>query len=249
MGVLTVLYYLTIVLFPMGEIARFSLGNSVSITLKDFAIATLSVYWWIFALFHQKKLTFPFWKQILVFVCIAFFSLLVNMSNFKKEELFVASLYIFRFVAYTSILFVTAHLVKTQRKFIYFGLLFIGSSIILIGLVQYAYYQNLRNLFYLGWDDHLYRLFSSFLDPNFTGAFLVLFFIFLTTELLLGDKKQIVTNRFKKILLLLTLIALFLTHSRGALIALFIGSSVMFVLLQKTKLIALLLGTIVFVLL
>ena len=55
-------------------------------------------------------------------------------------------------------------------------LLFSGLVIVGLGFVQYFFYLGLRNLYYLGWDEHLSFIFQL-LDPNFAGAFPALFFI------------------------------------------------------------------------
>ena len=64
-----------------------------------------------------------------------------------------------------------------------------GSLIVLLGFIQLMFYPALRNLYYLGWDEHLYRMFSTFLDPNFAGAFFVLFTLFVI-DMSLRYKKE-----------------------------------------------------------
>ena len=81
----------------------------------------------------------------------------------------------------------------------------------LFGLVQYILYPNLRNLSYLGWDPHYYRLFSTFLDPNFAGLFIVItFFLGLYIYRIVKKKYWII---FSQLLLLFVLI---LTLSRSS---------------------------------
>jgi len=96
--------------------------------------------------------------------------------------------------------------------------------VVVLGYIQYFLYPNLRNLYYLGWDDHLYRMFSSFLDPNFVGAFFVIYFLF-TVFLIFELIKEKITFKFIFILLtsIFTLGAIYLTYSRGAFIMLVVG--------------------------
>ena len=99
-----------------------------------------------------------------------------------------------------------------------------GAIFIVFGYIQYLFYSNLRNLYYLGWDDHLYRLFSTFLDPNFAGIFLVLILL-LTVQYFFLERKtkiKIVIAMFS----VLALIALYLTYSRSAFISMVLGVSI-----------------------
>jgi O-antigen ligase len=121
-------------------------------------------------------------------------------------------------------------------------MLFSGSMVVLPGFVQYFFYPSLRNLYYLGWDEHLYRLFSSFLDPNFVGAFLAIFFIY-TVNFTRGylKKKEKLKILGMGMLSTLTLVALYLTYSRSALIMLIVSVVVYLYLINKKKFIVLIL--------
>ena len=68
-------------------------------------------------------------------------------------------------------------------------IIFIGIFIVGLGFIQFLFYQSLRNLFYLGWDEHLYRMFSIFLDPNFAGAFFVLYYFLFVLNILIDSLK------------------------------------------------------------
>jgi O-antigen ligase len=115
-------------------------------------------------------------------------------------------------------------------------LLFSGFVTVFIGYVQYFYYPSLKNLFYLGWDEHLYRMFSTFLDPNFAGAFFAIFFIFSLCFLLSSYK----TNNYSKFFVTLsvsviTLGAVYLTYSRSALLILVISTFAYLYLVKRRK--------------
>jgi O-antigen ligase len=83
----------------------------------------------------------------------------------------------------------------------------------------------------LGWDEHMNRMFSVFFDPNFAGAFFVLFFLFLMNMFL--QKRSLTTG----LLIILTLGAVFLTFSRSALLMLIVSSCILFTFLSRKKLI------------
>ncbi len=116
----------------------------------------------------------------------------------------------------------------------------------MLGFVQYFFYSNLRNLFYLGWDDHLYRLFSVFLDPNFAAAFFVLFIIFLLETMLHAAKQVSIREQLiRKLLLVGTIIACALTFSRSGIIMFVVSLSVVFILEKKQKLIIPIIATVI----
>jgi O-antigen ligase len=129
-------------------------------------------------------------------------------------------------------------------------LLFSGTVVVLLGFIQYFFYPSLRNLYYLGWDEHLYRLFSSFLDPNFAGAFFALFFIytlnFIRDFLNKNEKIKFILTSF---IAFLTFIALYLTYSRSALIMLLAGIVVYLFLIKKKKFIFLILLSVILLIL
>lgn len=117
-------------------------------------------------------------------------------------------------------------------------MLFSGLIVVLVGYIQYFFYPSLKGLYYLGWDEHLYRMVSVFLDPNFAGAFFSLYFIF-SLDYLKEIYKKI--SPFKVLTLgilpALSLFAVYLTYSRSALIMLFLSSLTYLFLIKKRKLI------------
>lgn len=243
MGILKKLFILVIFLFPLGEIIRIDFGNSVMIKPLDIGIAILVVSWVIVKFFKRQKI-----KQanilipLVLFATSGLFSLIVSNLRLSLSEFSISFSYLVRWVTYAGIFFIVLDFDEDFKKKISNLLIFIGSLIVGLGYVQYFFYSNLRNLFYLGWDEHMYRMFSVFLDPNFAGAFFVLFFLFLISLFL--KKKSILIG----MLSMLTLGAVFLTFSRSALIMLIISSILLFILMNKKIWVAILLG-IVFVVL
>ena len=107
----------------------------------------------------------------------------------------------------------------------------IGVVIIIVGLLQYFFYSDLRPFVYLGWDEHYLRLFGTFLDPNFTGALLVLFLLF--TLGYSQSKGAMKAEQF--VIIASTLLAIFLTYSRSSYIMLLLSSTTYFLLSQQIK--------------
>ncbi|MEK7502098.1 MAG: O-antigen ligase family protein [Patescibacteria group bacterium] len=241
MGLLKSLFILIIFLFAFGEVIRIPFAG-LSIKLIDVGIAALTVYWVLFGVINLKKIKIDKKRGIpmLIFFAAALLSLVLNARFLNINELFVSSLYLTRWVAYASIIFIIPMFDNSFKKIIIKLLIFIGIFIVVLGYIQYLFYPNLRNLYYLGWDEHLYRLFSTFLDPNFAGAFFVLYFLFVLNILIDSLKKQARFFSFSiGLILLFTLIAIFLTYSRSALLMLITGSFV-FLFLNTKKTFAIL---------
>jgi O-antigen ligase len=99
--------------------------------------------------------------------------------------------------------------------------------------MQFFLYPDLRNLMYLGWDPHYYRLFSTLLDPNFMGIVFVL-------TLLLGF--GLWKKKHKKFLLtagqVIAFVSLLLTYSRSSYVAFAVAVLCLAVLTKKWKIVA-----------
>lgn len=213
MGLLEKLIFaLLVIALPLGEIARISF-NEIAITLLDIGIAT-TVLLWIFL--RRKIPRSDLTKPILIFVATLFISLLVNSPRLNINELLISFLYLLRWIFYALLFFVVLDLRSIKKKIEY--MMLAGGAILVVGgYVQYFLYPDLRNLYYAGWDEHLYRMFSTFLDPNFAGIFFVLYFLFLIEKLF---KKPTLPL---KLLSALTLVATAITFSRSAYVGLLIG--------------------------
>ncbi|OGH19473.1 MAG: hypothetical protein A2770_00820 [Candidatus Levybacteria bacterium RIFCSPHIGHO2_01_FULL_38_12] len=249
MDVLKFLTVLLLLFFPLGEVTRFSIGNSIAFTLIDILVGVLVLNWIAFiALKKMKARSSLLYRPVFIFVGTAILSLFINYSLFTQYELFVSSLYLLRWILYSCVLFIIMYFNTEFKTIIKKLLLLSGGIIVLIGFIQYFFYQNLRNLFYLGWDDHLYRLFSSFFDPNYAGSFYVLYFLFVLgfvfEDIRKKDRKKI--TLFSAIEMI-TGIAIVLTYSRSAMISLLVSTSIFFVLIRKKKLLLLSFVLVVFI--
>lgn len=244
MDLLKKIFILILFLIPIGELIRINLNNGIIAKPIDIGVLLIVVLWLIFKFkkrerLKQKNILIP----IFLFTASGLFSLLINYYSLSYNQFLTAFLYLFRWAAYACIFFVVNDFDAKFKKRIADLLIVIGALVVILGYIQYFLYPSLKSLMYLGWDEHMYRMFSVFLDPNFAGAFFVLFFLFAVDRFL---KKN---NIFIGLLCILTLGAVFLTFSRSAIIMLIASSSLLFILLNKKILIFLLLGIIVTVLL
>ncbi len=241
MGFLKVSFIIFILfLFPLGEIARYQFGNSIAVTVTDVGTILLISIWLITNIIGKRKkqiFKFSLTKPIFLFVAACILSLIVNLSNLNQLELFVSSLYFIRWIMYAGIYFIVSAFDKKFKTKMLIFMVISGVLILVGGYIQYFFYPNLRNLYYLGWDEHLYRMFSVFLDPNFAGIFFV-FLLFLTLGLIVYCIKS---KRSAYVILLsllasLTALGIFLTYSRSAFIMFFSGLFLFLAAINKKKL-------------
>lgn len=237
MDLLKKLFILILFLFPLGEIFRLDFGSGIVVKPLDIGLSILFITWIVYIILKkqeikQKHIFIP----VLLFSASGFSSLIISNLHLSIKEFLVSFSYLIRWIVYSGIYFVVGNFDKEFKRKIFKLLIILGALIVGMGYVQYFFYPRLRNLFYLGWDEHMYRIFSVFLDPNFAGTFFVLFFLFLVS-MFLKEKSFLIG-----MLSVLTLAAIFLTFSRSALIMLLVSSSILFMLTNKKKLIAVLLG-------
>lgn len=252
MRLLKILIILIIVAYPFGELLRFDLGNNIRFKPLDILAGLIMISWFI--LLFKKKIKLPSkpWFYF-AFPIVGIASLLFNIYWLDIGDLLTGSLYLFRWFSYLTIFFVLLSMHQI-RKTLATLLIFDGLVIVMIGFIQFFFYSNLKPLYYLGWDDHMYRLFSVFLDPNFTGGFFVLYILFiggliykLSKEKKLDVKQSLldlpfsITYRNVRLLLIsilcVSVIAMFLTFSRSTLLMFIVGASTFFILIGRKKLI------------
>lgn len=227
-------FFLFSAAFSFGQVARFQFGNNIAITFLDIVVGAIFLLYTVSRFKSITKNISPQKKALSLFIIACIFSILANLSSYKTEEIFVAFLYLVRWVAYASLFFAVAGFSQKLRSLVANFMVGSGFSILVAGYIQYFLYPSLRNLYYLGWDEHLYRMFSTFLDPNFAGSFFVLYAIFIFHHFLNNDK------RHKWIFFALSILsigAVFLTFSRSAIIMLFV-SSFIFLSMKFSKRIA-----------
>lgn len=213
--IMVFLYGFLLLAFISGSIASLSLGDGIRVSLLDIAVAVFVAYFFK-TVSNRKKVMGEYLRLFGPFIAVAFLSLLFQVQYFTPSEIVIASFYLWRFIFY-SLVSLTAVYTANVRKWALSGLWISGVIIGTLGLLQYSLYPNLRNLSYLGWDPHEFRVFSTLFDPNFTGIILVL-------TIILGIyflKNRLTSNKYRIIIvgLLLCGLSLLFTYSRGSYIA------------------------------
>lgn len=164
------------------------------------------------SVFTTKKLWFA---ESGAFVLTALFSYL--LSVFLGFATLKGFFYLIRLVSYLNLANITIGL-KKQKRIIknsvvnYF--VAISGVVAALGLLQYLWLPDLTALKYYGWDDHYFRLVSTFLDPAFTGIILVLGILLLLAK----------TQKYKYLMLTFLGISLALTFSRASYLSLLVAT-------------------------
>ena len=123
----------------------------------------------------------PEFKAFGLFILVALASWLFSPIRLSQTDKIISLLYLVRFMAYFQIYPLVLIVLEKQyldRQFLLKIISLFGIFLVIAGWLQYFLYPDLRNLYYLGWDPHYRRIFSTVLDPNYFGLILVVLFLF-----------------------------------------------------------------------
>lgn len=221
--------------FTLGQLTRVEILPGVQIYLHDVALFIIS-FKVMSQIADRKKLpNLVLTKPIIFFSIIAAISLLFGATKVSIRQAFIGSLYLFRWIAYSSLYFSVATTKNIKKKLIILNrkfewteaLLIAGLAFSSFGLLQYIFLPDTRDLKWLGWDDHYFRLIGTLLDPGFTGIMLALI------ALLAISLKQ--SSQIKLFSIALAVISLLFTYSRASYLAFLAGLSVFVILKKRVK--------------
>lgn len=220
------LYAIFLLSMLFGQVGGIVFSPGVVVYIHDFVLCFVLLATIVIKRGSLKKSKLI--QSIGIFAGVCILSLILQIGHFSINELATSSLYLWRWLAYAGVYFFIVQ--KTVSiKTITHGLYLFGVGMGIIGLVQFVFYPDLRNLWYLGWDPHYYRLFSSLLDPNFTG-------ILLAFSVLLGVYLWQEERKYWHIACIVMLsLSLYLTYSRSSYLAILAGIFVYFLLQRQWK--------------
>lgn len=178
------LYRLLFLSLVLGQFQRILITTNVWIYGHDIIVllillSTLILSWQQRRQLLESKLTKV--KIKLFFWLVVGFLIWTSLSyciSFLKigSQALVGGLYLGRLLLYVSLAFSTW--LGLKQKWLSINLLdqiyLTCIAVSLIGLVQYLFQPDTRFLLDLGYDEHLNRLLSVYLDPNFTGMVLII---------------------------------------------------------------------------
>ncbi len=223
-----------------GQLGSISVSPGITLYLHDVVVVLIVVYGFYSGAIRramtgpgsEAKLYYPagsrLVKPIVAFAVVGVLSLLANAALVQPDTLWKGSLYLLRWVAYAGV-YLTLVGNKRTLPWLAKGLFLSGSAMGLLGLVQFFLYPDLRNLMYLGYDPHYYRVFSTLFDPNFAGILFVLTLIVGAT--FLQQKREIGVIGGMGV----SLTALLLTYSRSSYLSFLAAAGVWVVLHKKWK--------------
>lgn len=221
------IFYSIFAVFPLGFSIYLPIGNQGKIPLIDIA-----VFLFILASLvnkkHIKKIFLK--KQILIFLFVSLLAIAINMI--LKNQNTTTDLFYFIRISVYFLFYIRIFSVFTRKNAftINWVLLISGSIFSAFGILQYLLYPDLRNLVYLGWDPHYFRLFSTVFDPNFAGIIIILTF-FQLIFIIASDKKSVFRFIYPFVLIML-LVAIYLTRSRSAYLS-FISGMLVLIFFKK----------------
>jgi O-antigen ligase len=199
-----------------GQFVRLVVPES-SLYLHDVVLGVLVIFSVIRIALKRSVVLPKRTAPIVAFAGAAALSLIAAAHNFSPAEVTTGSLYLVRWAAYAAIYAVVVQAFVPSAVWVW-GLFWAGAGVAAAGFAQYALYPDLRNLLYLGWDPHYYRLVSVLFDPNFAGIVLVLA-VLLSLHLWRMTKQP-----WLLFAAMGEAVAVILTYSRSSYLALVIGA-------------------------
>ncbi len=245
MGILTILLGLLCFIIPFGVFERLQVIPSVFIYFHDLIIFPLFLFV-LYKITVKKEITRPgILKGIVVFGLVGLISLLLNARDLNLVDFFVSLSYLIRFLMYSSLIFIFDYL---NIKKIYNLLKTLNLSLLLFvffGFLQYLFSPSLKQFYVYGWDEHFYRLTSTYLDPNFAGISILLYIILLFYFVMeaIKSKEKIA---YPIITSFLSILALFLTYSRSAIVAFVFSAPALIIVERRKRLLVLALAIVIF---
>lgn len=200
-----------------GQLLRIPVpGREVNVYLCDI-LAFLTVgSWLVIKIKKGQPVRFLGREKLLFcFAIWAFLSLLFSLAWVSRTGLAVGFLYWLRFLIYSFLLWVARDLARNNlisKERIYHLFLLSGIAVLIFGFFQVIFFPDFTYLAHAyGWDPHRFRLASTFLDPNFAGAYLALCYLILGYKVI--SKKDLGTGDY--LLIPLFILGIVLTFSRS----------------------------------
>jgi len=225
------LILLFLILFPFGQIIRLNLyffGTRIPVHPLDL-VAGASLFYLI------GKLKKPeIFRQIAAFLFAAVFSYFFSLVIFNSGRFYMGGLYLLRLLAYTCLFLLVFKVVSKKKKLkevLFNSLILVSIATAIFGWIQYFLYPDITTFVIWGWDDHLYRLLGTFLDPGFTSIILVFGFLLSLVKYLKTKNNRLI------FLLAFFLLTIAFTYARSGYLALLLGTAIVFWLKRGMKLV------------
>jgi O-antigen ligase len=161
----------TVLSVTLGEFGQFPFGSPVSVSVTDILLTLTLMFLFIWKIAIRHDIYFPKEFKILVLFWI------VGLIGLPFSGSISGGLYLARFAIYSSS-FLIGYFLVIEKRTRFFDVVRTGAIagliFLILGFLQLLLVPNFDQLSLLGYDPHQNRLASTFLDPNFAAAFLIL---------------------------------------------------------------------------
>lgn len=235
-----------IILAPVtGELWRLSVLG-FELLPSDLLIPVFFVVWVIDKIRNDRKLRLgKIGKSIIVFLFILVITYLLNLIRFDTIQMIVAFSYLGRFGMYLILALLSFDLLDRDKEKFFFKVIlgsFLASFVLIVvlGFLQLQFFGNFleMGMYLKGWDPHIGRLLSTWFDPNYVGGYLA-FMVSIAIAIGLYYHKKFDRKWFIIIgaVSFFGLVAIYLTYSRSAYLALIAALGVLAFLKSRKLLI------------
>ena len=237
--VLQALIQLLLVTTFFGQLLRLPLWRTdVNLYLSDILIVCI-FGWFMYVVIRQK---IKIWKHplllpLLTFLGVISLSWLVNFRLTSLDQFIVSVMYLFRWTLYTSLVFTVSYLVYARtevKQTLYRTLLALIVGFGVLGVLQYWFMADFHWLQYWGWDPHLHRLASTWLDPGYAGLVLVFGLLMIAPVF-----KQRIQYSWFQVVFIWLIVCLGLTFSRASYLSLMTGVVILSLVLRSWRILVL----------
>lgn len=157
--------------FSLGQVARISFQSQL---INFYIYEVILAFYIVYLIFKYKlepiKEAYKKFKFVYWFIMTLFFSTLITSISFSFYENAIAILYLLRPTLYFLFFIYLIPIFKKQKSDYRKSLNALIWITLITSVIQYFFYPNLRNLSYLGWDPHYFRVFGLFFEPAVAAA-------------------------------------------------------------------------------
>ncbi len=237
------LFTLVIVATVLGELKRFSVAG-IDLLPSDLLIPVLLVVWGMDKVQNDRTLRIgKIGMSIVVFLFTMLTVYVLNFLRFDTGQLLSGFANLGRLGLYAFLSLIGFDLLQRDEGNRFRNLLvgtMISSALLvsILGFFQLKYFPSFFDLeLYLeGWDPHIGRLLSTWFDPNFVGGFLAFMLpVILGVSLYYFHRQKTKKSLVLGAIAFIVLVAIYLTFSRSAYLALILGMGT-FTLIKSRKL-------------
>lgn len=226
--ILAILLALIILAPVTGELWRLNVLG-FELLPSDLLIPVFFVVWVVDKIHNDRKLRIgKIGKLILVFLFILVITYLLNLIRFDTKQMIIAFSYLGRFGMYVVLALLSFDLLdRDENKFFFKVILssFLVSFVLIValGFLQLKFFGNFfeMGMHLKGWDPHIGRLLSTWFDPNYVGGYIAFMLSIVISISIYYHRKS---NRKLFIILgiisFFGLVAIYMTYSRSAYLAL-----------------------------